>query len=55
MTYPIEYKKILVQFAFLVHKDGTLQITPVTKVEREMKFKNDKEARNYVENYHVQL
>lgn len=54
-TYPIEYKVVPVQHAFLVSSDGTLQIRQVTKVEREMKFKSEKEARKFIRNYKVQL
>ena len=46
---------IPVQFAFLVGKDGTLQIQAVSKLDREIKFKNEKEARNYINNYNEQL
>lgn len=55
MTYPIEYKMIPVQHAFYVHEDGTLQITPLTKVDRVMKFKNEKEAREFINSYKIQL
>lgn len=55
MTYPIIYKQIPTQYAFYVHKDGTLQITPVTKVEKVMKFNSEKEARKFIRDYKVQL
>lgn len=55
ITYPIEYKLVPTQYAFYVHRDGTLQITQVTKVEREKKFKSVKEAREFIKNFNVQL
>lgn len=55
MTNPMIYKDIVVQHVFLVSKDGTLQITPVSDVPKKMKFKNEREAREYVQNYKVQL
>lgn len=54
-TYPIEYKVVPVQHAFLVSSDGTLQIRQVTKVEREMKFKSEREAREFIRDYKIQL
>jgi hypothetical protein len=48
MTYPIIYKTIPVQFAFLVHEDGRLQIQMLHPLETEKKFKSEKEARDYV-------
>lgn len=54
-TYPIIYKTIPTQYAFYVDADGTLKITPVTDVPKTMKFKNEKEAREYIENYKQQL
>jgi hypothetical protein len=50
MTYPIVYKSILVQFAFLVHKDGKLQIKMLSPLPPEKKFDSEKEAREYVKN-----
>lgn len=55
MTYPIIYKTIPTLYAFYVHEDGTLQITPVTKVAKEMKFTSEKEARKFIKNYKEQL
>ena len=55
MTYPIEYKIIPTQYAFYVHEDGTLDITPVTKVAKKMKFESEKEARKFIKNYKEQL
>jgi hypothetical protein len=49
MTYPIIYKKLNVQFAFLVHKDGRLQIKMLSPLETEKKFETEQEARDYVE------
>ncbi len=49
MTYPIIYKTIPVQFAFLVHEDGRLQIKMLSPVESEKKFNSEKEAREYIE------
>lgn len=51
MTTPIIYKSVPVQFAFYVHKDGRLQVTQVSKVEREIKFNSEKEARTFIKNY----
>jgi hypothetical protein len=50
MQYPIEYKTIPVQFSFLISKDGTLKMQPVQQVIQEKKFKNEKEAREYIKN-----
>lgn len=55
MTYPIVYKIIPTQYAFYVHEDGTLEITPVTKIAKTMKFENEKEAREFIKNYKEQL
>jgi hypothetical protein len=49
MTYPIIYKQISVQVAFLVHEDGTLQIKMLSPLPGEMKFANEKDAREYIE------
>jgi hypothetical protein len=49
MTYPIIYKQIPVQFAFMVHADGRLQIKMLSPMEVEKKFETEKEAREYVE------
>jgi hypothetical protein len=48
MTYPIIYKQLKVQFAFLVHKDGRLQIQMLHPLETEKKFKSEKEAREFI-------
>jgi hypothetical protein len=50
MTYPIIYKQLKVQFAFLVHEDGRLQIQMLHPLETEKKFDSPKEARRYVKN-----
>jgi hypothetical protein len=50
MTYPIIYKTIPVQFAFMVHADGRLQIKMLSPMEVEKKFKTEKEAREFVDN-----
>lgn len=50
MTYPIEYKTIPVQFAFLVSADGTVQIQPAGKLKDTLKFDSEKEAREYISN-----
>lgn len=55
MNYPLIYKTIATQYVFLVGKDGTLQITPVSDVPKTMKFESEKEAREYVDQYEVQL
>lgn len=55
MTSPIIYKQIPTQYAFYVSKDGTLKITPVTDVPKVMKFKGEKEARKFIQNYKIQL
>ncbi len=55
MTYPIVYRTIPTQLAFYVHKDGRLQIQPVSKIAREMKFASEKEAREFISNYQEQL
>lgn len=48
--YPIEYKPIRVQFAFLVSADGTVQMQPVTPIERTRTFASEKEARAFISN-----
>ena len=50
MTYPIIYKQLKVQFAFLVHEDGRLQIQMLHPLETEKKFDSEKDAREYVKN-----
>jgi hypothetical protein len=50
MTYPIVYKTLKVQFAFLVHEDGRLQINMLSPLPPEKKFDSEKEAREYVKN-----
>lgn len=52
---PLYYKLIPVQYVFLVSKDGTLKIKPVSDVPKEIKFKSEKEALEYIKNYKVQL
>lgn len=54
-TYPIVYKTIPTQYIFLVLKTGLLKITPVTNTPREIQFKDEREAREYIKNYNVQL
>ena len=49
MTNPIIYKTLEVQFAFMVHKDGRLQIKMLSPMEQEKKFESEKEAREYVQ------
>ena len=50
MKYPIIYKTLKVQFAFYVHEDGKLETTMVNAgIQKEQKFKSEKEARDYVE------
>jgi hypothetical protein len=51
MNYPIEYKMIPTQFAFLVGDDGTVQIKQVTKPPKEMKCKDVKEARKFIREF----
>lgn len=48
--YPIEYKMIPVQFAFLVSHDGTVQMSPVdkSKMEQNLEFKSEAEAREFI-------
>lgn len=48
MKTPIIYRTIPVQFAFYVHEDGRLQISQCSPVKKEIKFKSEKEARDYV-------
>jgi hypothetical protein len=48
MTYPIIYKQLKVQFAFLVHEDGRLQIQMLHPLETEKKFESEKEARKFI-------
>lgn len=48
MTSPIVYKKIPVQFAFLVHEDGRLQIKMLSPLPAEKNFESDKEARKFI-------
>jgi len=48
MTYPIEYKSIPVQFAFLVHKDGGLQIKMLSPLPPFKQFDSEKEARQFI-------
>lgn len=55
MQTPLIYKTIPTQFVFLVSKDGTLNITQVSDVPKELKFKSEKEARKYIDKYDVQL
>lgn len=55
MKSPIIYKQIPTQYAFYVHEDGLLQIAPVTKISKEIKFESEKEAIEYVKNYSYQL
>lgn len=55
MTYPIVYKIIPTQYAFYVHEDGLIQITPVSKIAKELKFGSEKEARKFIKNYKEQL
>jgi hypothetical protein len=50
MKYPIIYKQIPVQFAFMIHEDGRLQAIMLNPILQEKKFENGKEARKYVEN-----
>ena len=50
MQYPIEYKTIPVQFAFLVSKDGTIEMKSIPKTHNKLKFKDEKEARKYIKN-----
>lgn len=47
MKYPIIYKQIPTQYAFFVEKDGSVKVTLVTKLH-DMKFSNEKEARDYI-------
>lgn len=54
-TYPIIYKMIPTQYAFYISEDGTVQIQPITKLPKEMKFATEEEAREYVERYDEQL
>jgi len=54
-TFPIIYKMIPVQFAFLVSKDGMVQINPVSDVPKKMKFESEKKARKFISNYKEQL
>ena len=49
MKYPIIYKTLKVQFAFMVHEDGRLQIKQLTPIESEKQFSSEKEARAFVE------
>jgi len=37
------------QYAFYVEKDGSVKVTILTKLDN-MKFSNEKEARNYINN-----
>ena len=48
MTYPIIYKTLKVQFAFMVHSDGRLQIKMLSPMEAEKKFESEKEAREFI-------
>lgn len=48
MKYPILYRKIPVQFAFMVHEDGRVQVSMLHPLEKEMKFKSEKEAREFI-------
>lgn len=55
MIYPIIYKTIPVQYAFLVSDNGTLQIQQVTKHDTVKKFASEQEAREFINNYNQQL
>lgn len=48
MKSPIIYKQLKVQFAFYIHEDGRLQIEMLHPVSKEMKFKSEKEAREFI-------
>lgn len=39
----------------MVDTTGLLQIKPVTDVPKEIQFKSEKDARDYVKNYNQQL
>lgn len=54
-TYPIVYKMIPTQYAFYIYEDGTVQIQPITKLPKEMKFDTEAAAREYIERYDEQL
>jgi len=47
MKSPIIYKQIPTQYAFYVSEDGSVKVTIVTKLN-DMKFSNEKEARDYI-------
>jgi len=47
MKSPIIYKQIPTQYAFYVEEDGSVKVTIVTKLN-DMKFSNEKEARDYI-------
>jgi hypothetical protein len=55
MTYPIVYKKIPTQYAFYVEKNGELQIQIVTPPPTRLKFKSEKEAREFIKKYNEQI
>lgn len=54
-TYPLIYKQLKTQYVFLISKDGTLKIKPVTDIPKQIKFKSVAEAKKYIKNYQEQL
>lgn len=55
VTMPLLYEKIPTQYVFMVNKDGLLRITQVTDIPKQIQFKSEQEARDYVAKYEVQL
>lgn len=43
------------QHIFMVEKDGTLKIKQVSDIPKEIKFKSQEEAREFVKDYKYQL
>jgi len=46
---------ILTQYAFYVEKNGDVQVKIVTSPPPTIKFKSEKEAREFIKNYNQQV
>jgi hypothetical protein len=50
LTYPIIYKMIPTQYAFLINSNGLIQIQQVTPQPPTKQFTSEQEAREYINN-----